>query len=86
MKRSILRRNTARPGVDAEECQVGKSFNGFVAEKVAKSGRSKTAVALDATRGKALGADLDRIAGTSLDKGSELDALAAMRRRTDRPS
>jgi len=30
------------------------------------------------TRAKAPGPDLDRVAGTSLDKGAELDALAAM--------
>jgi ParB/RepB/Spo0J family partition protein len=58
--------------------QVGKAIDGFVAETAAKSGRSKTAVARDATRAKALGADLDRVEGTSLDKGAELDALAAM--------
>lgn len=44
------------------------------------SGRSRTAVARDATRAKALGPDLDRVAGTSLDKGAELDALACCRR------
>jgi hypothetical protein len=33
-------------------------------------------VARNATRAKARGADLDRINGTSLDKGAELDALA----------
>ena len=45
--------------------QVGKSVDGFVAETAARSGRSKTAVARDATRAKALdlGADLDRVAG-----------------------
>ena len=32
----------------------------------------------DATRARRLGPDLDRVAGTSLDKGAELDALAAM--------
>jgi hypothetical protein len=50
----------------------------FVDDTAAKSGRSRTAVARDATRAKALGPDLDRIARTSLDKGAELDALAAM--------
>jgi hypothetical protein len=32
----------------------------------------------DATRAKALGPDLDRVVGSSLDKGAELDVLAAM--------
>lgn len=44
----------------------------------AKSERSRTALARGATRAKALGPDLDRVAGTSPDKGAELDALAAM--------
>ncbi|MDH2341513.1 hypothetical protein [Bradyrhizobium sp. SSUT77] len=50
----------------------------FVDDTAAKSGRSRTAVARDATRAKALGPDLDRVTGTSLDKGAELDALVAM--------
>jgi ParB-like chromosome segregation protein Spo0J len=58
--------------------QVGKAIDGFLAETAAKSGRSKTAVARDATRARALGDDLDRVEGTSLDKGAELDALAKM--------
>jgi hypothetical protein len=33
---------------------------------------------VDAQRGKALGDDADKVAGTSLDKGHELDALAKM--------
>ncbi len=32
----------------------------------------------DITRSRKLGPDLDRVAGTSLDKGAELDALAAL--------
>jgi hypothetical protein len=31
-----------------------------------------------ATHAKALGPDLDRVVGTALDKGAELEALAAM--------
>ncbi len=50
----------------------------FVNDTAAKTGRSKRAVEQDATRGKRLGDDLERIAGTSLDKGTELDALADM--------
>lgn len=41
---------------------------------------SKTAVARDTTRAKALGADLQRVRGTTLDRGAELDALAKMPR------
>jgi hypothetical protein len=36
----------------------------FTVETAAKSGRSKTAVARDATRAKALGPDLDHVVGT----------------------
>ena len=35
------------------------------------------AVARDVARAEALGADLDRVAGTSLDMGAELDALVS---------
>jgi hypothetical protein len=50
----------------------------FTVDTAAKSGRSAASIARDATRAKALGPDLDRVAGTSLDKGAELDALAAL--------
>jgi hypothetical protein len=57
--------------------QVGHSkTDRFTAETARKSGKSETSIKRDATRGKALGSDLDRVVGTSLDKGSELDALA----------
>jgi hypothetical protein len=39
-------------------------FASFTKETAARTGKSVRAVALDVTRGKALGADLDRIAGT----------------------
>jgi hypothetical protein len=41
----------------------------FADDTAAKSGKSVRAVVRDATRAKALGPDLDRVAGTSLDKG-----------------
>jgi len=53
-------------------------FASFVSETAARTGKSSRSVALDATRAKALGSDLDRIVGTSLDKGAEMDALAQM--------
>jgi hypothetical protein len=52
----------------------------FVADTAAKSGKSVRAVVRDATRAKALRPDPDRVAGMSLDKGAELDALAGMPR------
>jgi len=49
-----------------------------VVDTATKTGKSARSISRDATRAKSLGDDLDRVAGTSLDKGSELDALAAM--------
>jgi hypothetical protein len=43
---------------------------------VKATGKGKSAVAAAAARGKALGGALKDIAGTSLDSGVELDALA----------
>jgi ParB family chromosome partitioning protein len=62
----------------AKSGQVGHSNERFTADTAAKTGKSKRSIERDATRAKALGADLDKVAGTSLDKGAELDALAAM--------
>jgi ParB family transcriptional regulator, chromosome partitioning protein len=56
----------------------GPNRESFAKDTAAKSGKSERSIERDATRGKALGGDLDRIARTSLDKGAELDALAAM--------
>src|ERR1035437_2840986 len=50
----------------------------FVADTARAAGRSKRSVEMDVARAMALGADLDRVAGTSLDKGVELDTLAKM--------
>lgn len=51
-------------------------FASFVEDTAGRTGRSKRSVAQDVARAEALGDDLDRVAGTSLDKGAELDALA----------
>jgi hypothetical protein len=50
----------------------------FAADTASKSGKSERLIERDAPRAKALGADLDRVAGTSPDKGAEPDALAKM--------
>lgn len=50
----------------------------FAADTAAVSGQSKRDINRDLARADALGPDLDRIVGTSLDKGVELDALKAM--------
>lgn len=50
----------------------------FTADAAAKTGRAERTIRQDAARGEALGEALKDIAGTSLDKGVELDALAQM--------
>ena len=51
---------------------------GFAADTAQISGESKAAINRHLARAKALGDDLDKVTGTSLDKGVELDALKAM--------
>ncbi|MGY0573250.1 hypothetical protein ACTGJ9_020910 [Bradyrhizobium sp. RDM12] len=50
----------------------------FIDDTAAKTGKHRATIARDVARAEALGDDIDRVAGTSLDKGAELDALAAM--------
>lgn len=50
----------------------------FASETAAAAGMTKQAINQHLARADALGDDLERIAGTSLDKGVELDALKAM--------
>jgi len=69
-------KNGGAPGKAGGGKAKGTNLVSFAADTAAKSGKSATSVKRDATRGKALGADLDRIEGTSLDEGAELDALA----------
>ena len=52
-----------------------KSFAAATAEA---SGMTKRSINQHLARAEALGDDLDKVAGTSLDKGVEMDALAAM--------
>ena len=51
----------------------------FASETSKATGKDKRTIERAAARGAALGDDLQAIAGTSLDKGVELDALAKMR-------
>lgn len=51
---------------------------GFAASTASAAGMTKQAINQHLARADALGDDLERIAGTSLDKGVELDALKAM--------
>lgn len=50
----------------------------FAAETAAITGESKSQINRHVARAEALGDDLPRLVGTSLDKGVELDALKAM--------
>lgn len=50
----------------------------FASETAAAAGMTKQAINQHLARADALGDDLDRVTGTSLDKGVELDALAKL--------
>ncbi len=56
--------------------QIGEGYpaDRFTSETASATGKSERSIQRAATRGKALKDDLGEIAGTSLDKGVELDA------------
>ena len=61
-----------------EKDSIGRSKSpqqsqGFAADTAAVSGESKRAINQHLARAEALGDDLPRVTGTSLDKGVELD-------------
>lgn len=73
---------------EREEIQVGEVFppvigygkpppqtKSFAAETAAITGESKRSINQHLARAEALGDDIDRLVGTSLDKGVEADAL-----------
>jgi ParB-like chromosome segregation protein Spo0J len=67
---------TAHGGDRKSPSRKISNLNRFSKETAAKTGRSESSVQKDARRGEVLGNDnLNNIAGTSLDKGVELDAL-----------
>jgi hypothetical protein len=55
------------------------NLQSFIASTAQVTGKDKSTVSRAAARGKALGSDLSDITGTSLDKGSELDAQTELR-------
>jgi hypothetical protein len=65
-------------GRRSNDRQNGGHKDSLAKETAANSGKLLRTVERDITQGRKLGPDLDRIAGTSLDKGAELDPLAAM--------
>ncbi len=60
----------------------GKFFHtdkaSFVQETASASGKTDRAIRMAAARGRELGPDIQRIVGTSLDKGVEMDALMSL--------
>ncbi len=91
---AIKRRKQIWEALHPEEIEVEKVFppqsyagqlggarpqeKGFAASTAAAAGMTKQAINQHLSRADALGDDLDRIHGTSLDKGVELDALKSM--------
>jgi N6-adenosine-specific RNA methylase IME4 len=74
----LLHPDTRRGVAGGKARQGATTADSAFAESQAKaSGRSRRSVEVAARRGQ-LGADLDRVRGTSLDKGEELDALVAL--------
>lgn len=68
---------SVKTGRPKKQSQVG--IVSFVDETANATGRSRTDVYRDIQRGEAIAADLlDRVRGTCLDKGTELDALAKL--------
>ncbi len=57
---------------------TGRGNTQFAADTAAVSGESKRDVNRHLARAEAIGGDLERVTGTSLDKGVELDALAKL--------
>jgi hypothetical protein len=66
----VSRQNVAKP--------KGGRPAGFSSETASRTGVDRKTVQRDIARADALGPDIKRVAGTSLDKGVELDALAKM--------
>jgi hypothetical protein len=84
-------KGTLTEAEEREEIQVGKAFppeigygkpppqtKSFAASTAEASGMTKRSINQHLARAEALGDDLDKVTGTSLDKGVELDALKAM--------
>lgn len=67
----------ARHGAN-QHTRSSQFANSYADDQAAKTGVHASTVRRDAARGEALGEDLAAIAGTALDKGVELDALAKM--------
>ena len=65
----------AAPGRAGGGKAKGTKLGSFAAATAKATGQSKTKIKRDATRAKALGKLLDRINGTCLDNGAEMDAL-----------
>lgn len=70
------RASAAAQGKTVDQANAKSAFATATAKS---SGKSLRAVQMSAQRGEVLGSDLTKIAGTSLDKGVEMDALIKMK-------
>jgi hypothetical protein len=72
-------RHGAAPGKSGGGKKAAKEPNSgsFAKDTATKTGRSKSSILADATRADHI-PDIDRVVGTSLDQGEELDALAKL--------
>jgi ParB/RepB/Spo0J family partition protein len=62
-----------------EVAKLATSVDSFTKDTADKTGKAERTIRRAATRGKKIGVDnLNKIVGTSLDKGTELDALARL--------
>lgn len=68
----------AKNGANQHDRSGKFCHSSFADDQSAKTGESARTIRLNAARGETLGEDLEAIAGTSLDKGVELDALAKL--------
>jgi N6-adenosine-specific RNA methylase IME4 len=66
-----------RKSASAKSKSQNENLKTFVADTATKTGKGRSTVARDVTRGRAV-AVLSDIVGTSLDKGDEIDALAQL--------
>lgn len=68
----------ARETANSVRSFEGRGNTGFASETAKATGQTARSVQKSVARAEALGDDLQKVVGTSLDKGVELDALAKM--------
>lgn len=73
-----LRREVIWKRLQSLETFTGRGNKGFARDTAENTGQSYSKVRQSLARGAAIGPDIKLVAGTSLDKGVELDALARL--------